>query len=496
MTRATALLAVGVVAVTASLARADAPGAARLGDPLAQVMTREYPAALAAATPSGNLSPESAQVIYDAARDLENALPLATNASCRRLLTALRSFVAAEVAAAEWFDRLDRGRSAAARRAGIRLASQVAAARPSCRGRAMAKPAAALQPLLAPGSGEAFTGIVEARAPADAATGEISVNGTKTGLTIPVVGRRARGSLSARPGPIGKLEIVFRGESGAEVARAAARSVWLLPRTAWRVGSSSRPSPALSRKLTEASKGFPGYSGSWVARLGDGTHGSWNEVSRFPAASTVKLGVMVAALDHYRAGPQRTGIAHELEAIAGWSSNLAANRLFGMLGGERRIEAALRSLGAASSTYTGTYRAGTSVTRPAAQPPLVSRRVTTARDLGSMLESFVRLAGGDRDVARRTGLSAADGRLLIGLLLRSQKQGDNRGLFTSSVPAGVPIAQKNGWISSARHTAAVLFTPRGPVVCVVVTYTEGVDRADAERLGRKVVRLALGSGAG
>ena len=64
---------------------------------------------------------------------------------------------------------------------------------------------------------------------------------------------------------------------------------------------------------------------------------------------------MVAALDHYRAGPQRTGIAHELEAIAGWSSNLAANRLFGMLGGERPIEAALRSLGAASSTYTGTY---------------------------------------------------------------------------------------------------------------------------------------------
>ena len=113
-----------------------------------------------------------------------------------------------------------------------------------------------------------------------------------------------------------------------------------------------------------------------------------------------------------------------------------------------------------------------------------------------MLESFVRLAGGDRDVARRTGLSAADGRLLIGLLLRSQKQGDNRGLFTSSVPAGIPIAQKNGWISSARHTAAVLFTPRGPVVCVVVTYTERSIRADAERLGRKVVRLALGSGAG
>ena len=154
-------------------------------------------------------------------------------------------------------------------------------------------------------------------------------------------------------------------------------------------------------------------------------------------------------------------------------------------------EATLRSLGATSSTYTGTYRAGTAVTRPSAQPPLVSRRVTTARDLGSILESFVRLAGGDARVARTTGLSAADGRLLIGLLLRSQKQGDNLGLFVPSVAASVPIAQKNGWISSARHSAAVLFTPSGPVVCVVVTYQDGLNAADAQRLGGKVVRLAL-----
>ena len=288
MTRATALLAVGVVAVTASLARADAPGAARLGDPLAQVMTREYPAALAAATPSGNLSPESAQVIYDAARDLENALPLATNASCRRLLTALRSFAAAEVAAAEWFDRLDRGRSAAARGAGIRFASQVAAARPSCRGRATAKPAAALQPLLAPGSGEAFTGIVEARAPADAAMGEISVNGTRTGLTIPVVGRRARGSLSARPGPIGKLEIVFRGESGAEVGRAAARSVWLLPTTRGASGrrrDRARGSRGSSRRRR---RGFPATADPGLRALVTGrtAHGTRCHGSRQPRRSS------------------------------------------------------------------------------------------------------------------------------------------------------------------------------------------------------------------
>ena len=180
MTRATALFAVALFAVTGTLARADATGAARLGDSLAQVMTREYPAALAATARPGNLSPESAQILYDAARDLENALPPAANASCRALLAALRSFAAAEIATAEWFDRLDSGRSAAASRAGIRSASQVAAARPSCRERATVKPAAAPLPLLAPGSGEAFTGVVEARAPAGAVLGEIHVNGKRT----------------------------------------------------------------------------------------------------------------------------------------------------------------------------------------------------------------------------------------------------------------------------------------------------------------------------
>ena len=87
--------------------------------------------------------------------------------------------------------------------------------------------------------------------------------------------------------------------------------------------------------------------------------------------------------------------------MSGWSSNLAANRLFDVVGGEQPTEAALRSLGATSSSYTGEYRAGTAVTRRLAEPPLVSQRVTTARDLGAMLETFVRLAGDDRAVMRR-----------------------------------------------------------------------------------------------
>ena len=55
----------------------------------------------------------------------------------------------------------------------------------------------------------------------------------------------------------------------------------------------------------------------------------------------------------------------------------------------------------------------------------------------------------------------------------------------------MPVAQKHGWLSDAFHTAAILYTPSGPVVCVLLTYRDGITRAEAARLGARVVRLAL-----
>jgi hypothetical protein len=332
---------------------------------------------------------------------------------------------------------------------------------------------------------------VEARAPSGATRAELLVNGAKIGATVPVTGPTVRASISREPGPIGKIEIVFRDSAGVELGRAASESTWLVPARAWRVRPPSKADAPLSAQLAALADGFAGHSGVWVARLGEGSYGAWNETARFPAASTVKLGVIAAAVRRYRTASERAEINHELEAISGWSSNVAANRLFDLVGGELPTEAALRSVGAISSSYPGEYRAGSAVAPRAAEPPLVSRRVTTARDLGAMLETFVRLAGNDRAVSRKTGLSAADGRLVIGLLLRSQKAGDNVGLFAPFVPASVPIAQKNGWISVARHTAAVLFTPRGPVVCIVVAYREELTLPEAQQFGSQVVRLAF-----
>ena len=454
-------------------------------------MAHEYPAAVSASR-ADTWTPEAAQARYDAARDLENALPTETTASCEKLVGALRGFAASEVAAAEWYDRLNTAKREVAARAGQRFVSEVSASRQACRGGPLASSPANDAPLLAPGSGEAFTGDVRARVPSGSARAELLVNGMRMGTRVQVVSSTARASLSHTIGPISKIEMIFRDASGAELRRAASDSTWLLPSTAWRVAPTSKADPALSSSLASIAKRFSGYSGMWVAHLATGKYGAWNETSHFPAASTVKLGVIAAALGKYRTVAQHAAISHELETIGAWSSNLAANRLFNLVGGEQPTEAALRSLGATSSSYTGEYRAGTVAFHRTGQPPLVSQRVTTAHDLGAMLETFVRLASGDQRVSRRTGLTAADGRLVIGLLLRSQKVSDNVGLFAPSVPANVPIAQKNGWISVARHTAAVLFTPAGPVVCVVVTYRSGITLPEAQRLGGQVVRLALG----
>ena len=181
-----------------------------------------------------------------------------------------------------------------------------------------------------------------------------------------------------------------------------------------------------------------------------------------------------------------------MRALAAWSSNLAANRLLRSLGngdnarGSAVAEAMLRKLGATQSTYPGEYRVGTAHKAVPAEPPLVSARTTSARDLGRVLTRLQAAAAG------RSGspLSAHAARVGLALLLDSQPDGDNVGLLRPALPAGLPAAQKQGWITSARHTAAIVYGPRGPIVIVLLTYKDGLSLAEAQRLGRKVVIAA------
>jgi hypothetical protein len=108
-----------------------------------------------------------------------------------------------------------------------------------------------------------------------------------------------------------------------------------------------------------------------------------------------------------------------------------------------------------------------------------------------MLTVLHTAAAGNRRAQSSSGLSEHEARVAIALLLDSEAAGDNAGNFRPWLPPGTPAAQKHGWISAARHSAAVVYGRRGPVVVVLLTYREGLRLREARELGRQVVRTAL-----
>jgi Beta-lactamase enzyme family len=225
----------------------------------------------------------------------------------------------------------------------------------------------------------------------------------------------------------------------------------------------------LSARLAGIGARFPGVSAVWVHDLRTGRVASWNAEASMPAASTVKLAALAAAL---RAG--RRDLRYDAAQLAAWSSNLAANRIVELLG-EARVAAALRALGMTHSTYPGPYRVGT--VRGA-----LHSRVTTAHDLGRALFAFQRAALG-----RSSFLTRVQGRRAIELLRRSLPFGDNRGLLRPWL-RGVAVAEKNGWLDDARLTAAILYRRRGPLIVVVAAARDGLRRREGRLLGRAVLR--------
>jgi hypothetical protein len=239
----------------------------------------------------------------------------------------------------------------------------------------------------------------------------------------------------------------------------------------------------LAARLAEVGTSYRGWAAFWVHDLGTGAWAGWNSDASFPAASTVKLAVLAEALRRGH-GP---GSPHwyDLRQLAGWSSNLAANRLTRGLGGETVVAGALRRLGARSSTYPGPYRAGTSAAADAPKPPPHGHtRVTTAHDLGRMLYAFHAAAAGNRSVARRTGLSRTEARRAIALLVHSARGGLLEP-FSSA-----PVAHKEGWISDLRASAAIVYG-RTPRIVVVLAYRPEITEAEARELGRRVAVLTL-----
>ena len=302
--------------------------------------------------------------------------------------------------------------------------------------------------------------------------------------------------------------LLVRRAGGAELQRARAEIRWAerqdfrppgwrggrdiphtpLPATWARARGERAVDTRLAARLAAVGAGYGGWAAFWVHDLATGRTAGWNADALFPAASTVKLGVLAAALRRYRY-PERSHVWYDLRQLTGWSSNLAANRVVGKLGGLAPVYDGLRRLGMRSSTYPGPFRVGTSTGGDAPKPPpLAHTRVTTAHDLGRALYTLHAAAAGNRFVQRRSGLTRRAARLGLELLLYADTTGANAGLVRPFL-GRMPVAQKSGWISDTRGTAALAYFPSGPKIVVVLAYRPGVTFAEGRALGARVVRL-------
>lgn len=482
MRRALLIAVLGAGAVTSPALAGDRQLVAALDARLA-------PTAAASRAAAGG-APGPVQIHYDRARDLQERIRRAGpfSVSCHALGGWAGRYAAAEVAAAEGFDRLDPARARRERaRAGV-ARDRVAAARRVCR---PGPPAVNTQEvtLLEPRPFAVSFGDVVAAAPAGVDGAVLYANGVSAG-PLGIDGGRARGRIVAPAGRYA-LEVRFT-RGGVPAGSARSTGVWLLPISAGGAVRDPSRDTGLQDALRAEAKRFPGISGIWVHDLASGASAGWNAGARFPAASTVKLGVLGAALRRTGAQPEGSALFHDLQGIAGWSSNLGANRLLRTVGGTGPVQAQLFRLGATTSTYPGPYIVATALPPVDAPdpPPRVSRRLTTAYDLGAVLTTLHQAALGDPATLARSRMTRSQARLGLGLLLSSEQRGDNRGLLSDAVGGSIPMAQKQGWISSARHTAAIVYTAHGPVVVVVLTYRPGITRAAAAALGRAVLTRA------
>jgi hypothetical protein len=340
-----------------------------------------------------------------------------------------------------------------------------------------------------PKSDEVFFGRVVVDAPAVASEATLFVDHRRVAQRS-VLGRHVTFPVRGRPR---LCDVRVRWErDGNFVASAVARRAWLLRSSAGQAIPERRRDGRLARRLAALGNAYPGYAALWVHDLHTGRTAGWNSDTSFPAASIVKLAVLIAALDRFGPRPERSSAWPDIRAMATWSSNLSTNRLLVMLGGSTSAGSAIAQrvldrLGATASTFTGPYELNTYLDSDTPRPlPILTYRRTTAHDVGRILYALHASALGRPEAARRTRLSRHEARVGLALLLSSARSGDNAGILR---PPGA-AAQKHGWTTTVRHTAAIVYGEDGPTIVVVLTFRpDEVRLSDSVILGRRVLAL-------
>jgi beta-lactamase class A len=347
--------------------------------------------------------------------------------------------------------------------------------------------------LSAPMPFEANAGVFSGRAP----------RGT-TEIRVLVDGRRLhrvmlrRGQVRFSFGPTGlppkdvTIQVRFLRGS-ALIGRRVVKPVFGLPAASWHVVRPRRTDGRTQKALAN-SRSAPGVSSAvWVAGLAPGgTAASWNAGAVFSGASTLKLAILICTLARDRSDPVTGGLFPLYQQMILESSNEAADSVLTRVGGSTSgggamVEECIDGLGTTDTIMYGGY-ALDSVVPPADTddaPSIAYGKHTTAHDLGMLLVALAQAANG-HGPAHTMGLTGRKARFALWLLLHSRYPG----LVREATAA--PVGHKAGWLDTLQHDAALVFTPRGTLVAVVMTQASGgVSYTSSRAYGVRVTRLAL-----
>ncbi|TDB70115.1 serine hydrolase [Micromonospora sp. KC723] len=138
------------------------------------------------------------------------------------------------------------------------------------------------------------------------------------------------------------------------------------------------------------------------------------------------------------------------------SSNLATNIVLGHVG----LPAVARAWALAGARHSVT---GRGIEDFAAREAGITNLVTAA-DLAALLGGLA--SGVDRPGPLATPAACAD---MVAVLLAQEHRED----LAAGLPAGTPIAHKNGWVRGVRHGAGVVFPDDAPPYVIAVCTTTG-----------------------
>ena len=295
------------------------------------------------------------------------------------------------------------------------------------------------------------------------------------------------------------VRVIARNASGGR-AMAEVSPVYGFPRAGRPTFFQGSEDPRLARRIRRVALGFRGISAVYVQNLRTGRGAAWNARARFPAASTLKLGIALEVLRVLRSQPgPDTRLGTLLRRMIVYSDNAAANALLVWLGGSQtggaaRVNASLGALGLRESHMFGGYILGTSATRPIPlrverQPAFGIGKYTTAWDL-ALFHRLLHLASVERGrmMSLSGSFTAGDARHLLFLLTHVQDPGK---LDRFIGDLGVSVPHKSGWITYARHDSGIVYWASGSFVVTVMTWNGGAVGTSSDVLAGRVAEVAL-----